>query len=448
MQILNDPRADGEERLAALAEYIAVHPELTTAITGSGEINNHIHTIYSFSPYTPVMAALKARQAGLEAAGSVDHDSLAAAGELTAACARLGMGGCCGFEIRASFKKDADGNEGPFASRKINNPDSTGLLYMTVQGVPSTAYQKTADFLRPIQKARLQRTQRMTNNANILLRDEGLRAINFDPDIKDQSQAEKGGEITERHLMAAVAKILVEKFGKGSGLCRGLAKHFDIHAAPKTEALLGDASNPHYLYDLLGVLKTGFLSRIFIQPDENECIRARDAVDFALSIGAIPAYAYLGDVGESPTGDKKAEKFEDDYLGELMEEIKRTGFKAVTYMPPRNTPEQLQNIQRYCADFGFMEISGVDINSSRQGFNCPEVLSASCRHLVDTTWALIAHEQLAAIDKRWGLFDTDNTTMPLSKRLAKYAELGKALDLRHPGASAFDLVRKILEFKS
>ena len=34
---------------------------------------------------------------------------------------------------------------------------------------------------------------------------------------------------------------------------------------------------------------------------------ARDAAKFAQSINAIPAYAYLGDVSESPTGDKRAQ---------------------------------------------------------------------------------------------------------------------------------------------
>jgi hypothetical protein len=53
----------------------------------TGEINNHVHTIYSFSPYTPAMAAWRARAAGLSVAGSVDHDSVAAAAEMLEACA-------------------------------------------------------------------------------------------------------------------------------------------------------------------------------------------------------------------------------------------------------------------------------------------------------------------------------------------------------------------------
>ena len=58
-------------------------------------------------------------------------------------------------------------------------------------------------------------------------------------------------------------------------------------------------------------------------------------------IDALLCYAYLGDVTASVTGDKKAQKFEDDYLDDVIACIKDCGIRAVTYMPTRNTPEQL-----------------------------------------------------------------------------------------------------------
>ena len=107
-------------------------------------------------------------------------------------------------------------------------------------------------------------------------------------------------------------------------------------------------------------------------------------MNFANSIGAIPAYAYLGDVSESPTGDKSG-KIRGQFPELLFKELKRIGFKAVTYMPPRNTIEQLERVKSLCSSFGFMEISGVDINSSRQVFSCPEVMFPEFRHLVSST---------------------------------------------------------------
>jgi hypothetical protein len=218
-----------------------------------------------------------------------------------------------------------------------------------------------------------------------------------------------------------------------------------VTISPKLNAMLSDPANTHYLYDLLGVLKSELLPKIYILPDEKECIPAEHVTSFAKSISAIPAYAYLGDVRESPTGDKKAEKFEDDFIEELFAKLSGMGFRAVTYMPPRNTQEQLRTLRRLSAEQGLMEISGVDINSSRQSFNCPEVLREEFRHLLDTTWALIAHERLASVDERYGLFSERNplASAALTQRIAFYASLGKKLDLFHPGESAAMLAAEI-----
>jgi hypothetical protein len=431
---INDPALDAESRLEALKGWEATRQRPDAGTVG-GEVNNHIHTIYSFSPYTPSMAALLGSEAGLCAAGSVDHDSAAAATEMRAACAILGIGGCTGFEVRVSFKN------GPFAQRKINNPDSEGYAYMTVQGIPSQSLPKVAAFLAPIRQRRLERTRSMCDAVNAKL---GV-GIDFENDIVRASKYHEDGGITERHLLAALAHKLTQRHGKGPDTASGIAKTLGIAIAPKTAALLGEKENPHYLYDLLGVLKSEFLPRIYIQPDENECLPAESVTAFASSIGAIPAYAYLGDVAESPTGDKKAEKFEDDYIEALFAELSRLGYRAVTYMPPRNTPTQLRTIRRLSAQWGFMEISGVDINSSRQSFNCPQVLQKEFCHLLDTTWALVAHEWLSSVDARYGLFSYFNPLAgsPLLDRVALYAKSGKQMNLRRPDESAQELIAHI-----
>jgi hypothetical protein len=314
---INDSGLDGQERLEELRKWEAGRSHVVSL--ENAEINNHIHTIYSFSPYTPSMAALLAREAMLAAAGSVDHDSIAAAEEMLSACALLGIGGCVGFEVRAGFKTASNGKASAFACRKLNNPDSAGYAYMTVQGIPRQFYGKAAEFLKPLRVERLKRTRAMAESANALLKEAGLNEINFEADILAKSKYALGGGITERHLLAAIAEKLILKYGKGESLVQGLKTLPGVTIPPRLTGLLSDSiNNTHYLYDLLGLLKTEFLPRIYIQPDENECIPVSRVMAFAESISAIPAYAYLGDVGESPTGDKKAEKFEDDYIEELF----------------------------------------------------------------------------------------------------------------------------------
>lgn len=424
---VNDVHLGPEGRLEALRRYVALgFASRPVDAPGSGEVNNHIHTIYSFSPYTPSMAALRAYEAGLEVAGSVDHDSIAAAPEMTRACALLGLGSVTGCEIRVTFPSG-------FSSRKINNPDSSGIVYMTIQGVPAMYRAQVAAFLAPIRVKRMERTARMAQRASALLEKAGIPGISI-KDVAALSMEGEGGGITERHLCYAVATRLTERHGIGPALVAALEKDLGLPVPAKVTGLISDPSNQIALYDLVNILKTDFLARIFVQPDGEECLPVEQAVSFAKKIGAIPAYAYLGDVGESPTGDKKAEKFEDDYLDELFEALKNIGFLGVTYMPPRNTREQLLRVRSLCQKYSFMEISGVDINQPRQAFTCHELKLPEFSHLVDTTWALVTHERLASIDSGLGLFSPSNplASLPLESRLAQYARAGRMIDPFRP----------------
>jgi hypothetical protein len=114
--------------------------------------------------------------------------------------------------------------------------------------------------------------------------------------------------------------------------------------------------------------------------------------------GGIAAYAYLGDVGNSVTGDKKAQKFEDDYLDELIEVLKECGFDAITYMPTRNTRPQLDRLMALCQTHGFFQISGEDINSPRQSFRCKALDDPAFGHLIEATYTLIGYENMASQD--------------------------------------------------
>ncbi|MFP4331278.1 MAG: PHP domain-containing protein [Spirochaetaceae bacterium] len=417
-----------EERLEALRQILREGRYGSSQFSRTGEVNNHVHTHYSFSPYSPAHAAFQAASAGLEAVGSVDHDSIAAAGELKAAAALLGIGGTSGFELRVNLTDTA------VEGRRLNNPDSDNIAYIVVHGVPATAVGAVEEFLQPIRAVRLERNRRQLDELNRILADYDIEAIDFEREVIPLSLAREGGVMTERHILYALAGKLVTLFGRGEALLEVLGHRFGLRPSGRVSQFLADRENPHYEYDLLGILKSEFLPRFFIQPDEREAISVYTAVEFANSIGAIPAYAYLGDVGESPTGDKKAQQFEDAFLEILMPEVRRIGFKAVTYMPPRNSKEQLRRIQQFASQEDLLEISGVDINSSRQTFRCPEVMDSSFTHLNRNTWALIAHEALCSADPRYALFDPENplTDRPLKERVERYADLAAHMDRRRP----------------
>ena len=418
-----------DARLEALRQHVAANTGGIRDIPLTDEVNNHVHTIYSFSPYSPAAAAWMARAAGLRAVGSVDHDSIAAAPETVEACRIIGMGSTAGCEVRVNFTGTS------VEGRRINNPDSPNLAYIVFHGVPAPRVNEVDAFLAPIRERRNERNRRQTEEMSRLLEEAGAPPVSFQA-VEASSMAHEGGGITERHILYVASRTLMDWMQPGPPLRQFVEAKLTGALSNRLRGFLDDPANPHYVYDLLGALKSSFLPRFFRQPDEAECVPVAQAVDFANSINAIPAYAYLGDVGDSPTGDKKAAKFEDEYLDELFGEIERLGFRAVTYMPPRNTVEQLLRVQKLCTQHGLMEISGVDINSSRQEFTCSEILQPEFRHLIDATWALIAHEKLTAQDPSLSLFAPDNPTGgDLATRIAAYATFGRTIDPHHPEAA-------------
>jgi hypothetical protein len=424
--------ATAAERIASLRRLLDRDMPFDTPL--SEEVNNHVHTIYSFSPYSPTLAAYMARSSGLKAVGSVDHDSISAANEMIEACSVIGMGSTVGCELRVNFSGTR------VEGRRLNNPDSVNIAYMVIHGVPASRIPELIRFLEPVHEQRNKRNRAQVNRMNELTGSE-IPQVSFERDVYDQSCAAEGGSITERHILAALSRNIMRGIAGGDALLRYLEQKLLVKVPERIAPYLVDERNPHRIYDLLGVLKSSFLDRIFIQPDEKECFSVFDVVAFANRIGAIPAYAYLGDVGESPTGDKRAEKYEDDFLDELVPELARIGFHSVTYMPPRNSVDQLRRVQGLCNRFDLLEISGVDINSSRQSFRCPEIMMPEFRHLNDTTWALIAHEKFAACDARYGLFSADNplSTLPLSERVQRYAEAGRGMDPTDPSSACDEI---------
>ncbi len=366
------------ERLANLKEVLKT-TQFPPAVPAY--INNHIHTTYSFSPYSPTAAVYAARMEGLCTAGIIDHDSISGAEEFLEAAELIDIPVTIGMECRVSM----DGTR--LEGRRTNNPDQVGVSYMTIQGVPHDKIDRLTEFFRPYRAARDRRNRKMIAAINSLLEME----LDYDRDVLPLSMHEEEGGVTERHLMYAVALAMMDKAGKGQSMVDYLTS-IGLSLSEKQKTQMLDLEYPFYAYDLLGILKSAFVPKIFVDADE-ECPRLKDMVALCKEVDAYLCYAYLGDVGDSVTGDKKAQKFEDDYLDEVFLCLKEEGVGAVTYMPTRNTPAQLERLRGLCDEYGMFQISGEDINSPRQSFIIRAMENPMFANLIDATWKLIEHEK-------------------------------------------------------
>ena len=379
LSLLNAPSA--KERLGNLRKIISAETEKPVARPEFA--NNHIHTTYSFSPYSPTAAVYFARAEGLLTCGIMDHDSIAGAEEFREAGKIAGMGTTCGFEARVSLKGT------PFENRRTNHPDQAGAAYMAFHSVPCESFEKAQSKLHALAALRNDRNRLMTDKINSVMRPYGF-SLDFDRDVLPLSMYDQGGTVTERHLLYALSLRLIEKVG-AQNVLSFLTDELKITPSEKIQQRLKDIKSEHFAYDLLGVMKSELNQRTYI-PADREMMTLSEAVAFADDIGATLCYAYLGDVGDSVTGDKKAQKFEDDYLEELLSYLRNAGVKGVTFMPSRNTRAQLERLMGLCGEYGFTQISGEDINSSRQSFICKDLAEPMFHHLVDAAWKLVKQE--------------------------------------------------------
>ena len=348
-------------------------------------VNNHIHTVYSFSPYTPTTAVEAAKNNGLATAGIMDHDTVLGAREFLEAGKRYEMPVTVGVECRSDMSKTA------LAGKRINNPDQLSVAYVAMHGIPHQNIEHVDSFFAPLRQRRNVRNKAMCENINRLTAPYGI-TLDFDRDVYPLASA----TVTERHILFALAKKITARYHTPEEVVSFIGGDMGIALSEKVKnQILGGRETPQfYEYDILGALKGNMVEKFYI-PATDELPDVRDFVAMVHEYGGVAAYAYLGDVGDSVTGDKKAQKFEDDYIDLLFDTIDELGFDAVTFMPTRNTPAQLDRLMGMCAERGFFQISGEDINSPRQKFICPAYEDPKFAHLVDAAFMLIDYENEA-----------------------------------------------------
>ncbi len=376
-------------------------------------INNHIHTTFSFSYYTPTMSIWMAYRSGLKTAGIMDHDTISGAREFMAAGEIAGIPTTKGVECRVDFSKT------PLKGRRINNPDQKSIAYIIIYGVSDNQIEKINSFFAPYREERNKRNLLMVQRLNEILEPFSL-SLDFDLDVLPLSYASEGGTVTERHILFALAWKIMAKFSKGEEVISFLQHKLKIEISKKNLSYLEDKTNNFYAYDILNVLKSSLVGRFYVDAT-TECPDVKDILALSDETGSISAYSYLGDVTESVTGDKKAQKFEDDYLELLFDVVKKLGFKAVTYVPTRNSMMQIKRIQGLCKRYNFFQVSGEDINSPRQPFICETLKNQEFRGLIDAAWALIGHEKMVKKGLDKGLFSEE--------MIKKYPDLNERIQV-------------------
>jgi len=378
---------------------------------GTGTLS--VHSFYSFSPYSPSLAAYMAYKNGVECAAISDHDTLAGAEEFIKAADILGIESAAGLQLRAKFY---DGK-----GRWLNNFYQKDVGFIAIRGVPQQCRKALNAELEPIRRSRAERNKLMVEKLNQRISKYGI-TINYDKDVKRGSMYSDGGSITERHILYAFACKLMARFKSAEEITGFITEKLNISIEDEFRSALSDISNPYYAYDLVNCLKHEI--RFFYVPD-NDLPDARSAVELAHKYGALITYTYFGETVRIYDGEEVVFKFEDEYLDELINDLGSLGFDAIEYVPEKVPDDKENVIADLAKKNGMFTIPCTDINSPRQRFI--REVGVNGEVLTRNMWAVVGHSKSAAFNIEDGL----NTAKSKAKnpdieaRLKLYAEIGK-----------------------
>jgi hypothetical protein len=344
-------------------------------------------------------------------AGIMDHDSIAGGTEFLEA-AHHGASVTCGVECRVSFAGT------PFADALINNPDQRGVAYMALHGVPAGQRHGVQEAFGPLRAARDRRNRAMTERIRRLGSTFGLD-LAYDRDVVPLSWAAEGGCVTERHILFGHGPEPHFLRGRGAPLSIFWSGASSCPSRGKSRSYLLDAAHPGYAYDVL-MPQGPFSYRVFYIPATDECLPVREMLALSERAGAISAYV-IGRVANLPSATRPPRSSR-RFLDELVRLLGDMGFRDVTYMPTRNTDAQLARVRELRRRMGFLEICGEDINQPRQSFVTAKLSDPGFSHLVDSAWALIAHERLADADPDDGFFSSRSAARDpgIAQRAARF----------------------------
>lgn len=409
---LNAPSA--RKRIAAVRRLAALDRGAeaeSLPVPRENDSNLHIHTFYSYSPYSPSQAAYLCYRNGLSGAGIMDHDTLSGAKEFVKACKILGLFHTAGFDFRVRLKPD----------KNCEHPLSTdGYTYIAVYGVPKKEIKKVNAWLSEDRAARVARNRKFAESVNRFFEKENI-AVDFAADVLPSTRYKEGGSVTERHILRAAAGKIAEKYGRGAEtpafLRRaGFAVDDDLFA------LLSDPDNPFYLDDLTTALKEG--AAAFGVGSRREAVDMPDVVGRLENFGAIVSYLFFGNLDEISRGESEEEKLEYLVLG-----VKELGFNAMSVKLSRIGRETLLRLAALCEKHSLFLLPGTAVNSPRQPFGNDLLETEEFRFLADASWAVVGHGKMSDYNLEDGMFSAKakKRCPSLADRVLLYAEIGRKI---------------------
>lgn len=288
--------------------------DLTSLNKAGGNIQ--IHTSYSFSPYTPSMAAFMAHKFSLKVAGILDSYSISGAKEFISACKILDLTYSVGLELRGDFSE-------------IDIPYSNIALF----GIAEKKFSKLSDYLEKFRKYQVQNVKSTISAVNKKVEACGI-TISFKDDVLPIIQNKRDKVLLSKYVYFALADKMIAKFGQGEKCCDFLREKLNMEISELEASLLADQTNPFYIYDLANIISDNYI----VFGAEKHYEKAEKIITLGHSVGAICSFEYA--LHKFTKNLSQTELIE--YNRKLIKNLKAMGFDAVSFDPSK-LPEAVLN---------------------------------------------------------------------------------------------------------
>ena len=267
---------------------------------------------YSFSPYSPSAAALKAFALGYDKIILRDKNTCGAYEEFSNTCNQFGISPICSTILDLSLEGTA------FENKVFDGYPECGVVSIDFIPVNKDAdlAQAESDVFRVIRKAKSVRCAVETWNLRSIL-DTNLISADFWNEAIDYSLYEKSGDVSEEHIFASLASKIHEIYSPGTNSVVFMHEKLGMEFSEEEEKLLKNLKTPYYILNLARILKKHYLSEIYVSgykdPElKSDILPLKMITDKMKDCGFYPVYM----------GSENEEKFKSFLLENGIESFK------------------------------------------------------------------------------------------------------------------------------
>lgn len=372
-------------------------------------VNNHIHTPYSFSAFKDIPQAIElAKEEGIKVLGINDFYVTDGYEEFMKECGSRQIFPLFNIEFIGLNKEDQKNNI------RVNDPNNPGRTYFSGKGLDFPQKETPGSLLSVIDESQKQVAD-MIDRLNRHIGSKGYD-LSFSMDEIYSRFAKK--LIRERHIATALRVKASETFTSEEQITEFFTKIYDGKAP---ESSVKDAAA--FENEIRGrLLKKG--GAAFVEEDEKAFLDVLEVKELIIRMGGIPTYPVLLDNKNGEYTDFEAPK------EKLKDELLKRGVYSVELIPNRNSFEHLKEFVKYFYNEGFVVSFGTEHNT-------PELtpLTVGCRNDVDLDEelrlisyngaAVIAAHQYLRYAGETGYLEEDGKAK--TEKRSEFEVLGKAV---------------------